>query len=218
MTRNLLILSCAVLFALTAKPGLADTQVNVVGLFTGKAVLVINNGKPRTLSVGQSSVEGVKLISADSQKAVLEIEGKRRELAMGQAVSVGGGASDQPTSVTLYANSAGHHLVDGQVNGVPLKFLVDTGATSIAMNSADARRAGIDYTKGAQVPVHTASGNVSAYRVVVNTLKLGTVVLHQVDAIVLEGSSPSVALLGMSALNRLEMKREGIALTLIKKY
>ncbi|MDP2248560.1 MAG: TIGR02281 family clan AA aspartic protease [Nitrosomonadales bacterium] len=213
-----LIISFVLLLAFTAKPVLADTQVNVVGLFTGKAVLVINNGKPKTLSVGQTSVEGVKLISAHSQLAVLEIEGKRRELAMGQGASVGGSMSNQPASVTLYANAAGHHVVDGQINGVPLKFLVDTGATSIAMNSADARKAGIDYQKGVQIPVHTASGNVSAYRVVINTLKLGTVVLHQVDGVVLEGSSPSVVLLGMSALNRLEMKREGIALTLIKKY
>lgn len=213
-----LIFSFVVLLALTANPVWADTQVNVVGLFTDKAVLVINNGKPKTLSVGQSSVEGVKLISANSQMAVLEIEGKRRELAMGQGASAGSSMNTQPTSVTLYANAAGHHLVDGQINGVPLKFLVDTGATSIAMNSADARKAGVDYKKGIQVPVQTANGNVSAYRVVINTLKLGTVVLHQVDGVVLEGSSPAVVLLGMSALNRLEMKREGIALTLIKKY
>jgi len=66
--------------------------------------------------------------------------------------------------------------------------------------------------------VHTANGNVVAYQVVINTLKLGSVTLHQLDGVVLEGSSPAVVLLGMSALSRLEMKREGIALTLIKKY
>lgn len=213
-----LVPACIAYLMLSAHPALADTQVNVVGLFTGKAVLVINNGKPRTLSIGQTSAEGVKLISADSQLAVVEIEGKRRELGMGQGVSVGGASSSSPTSVTLYANSAGHHFTEGQINGVPLRLLVDTGATSIAMNSADAAKAGIDYKKGIQVPVQTANGNVSAYRVVINTLKLGSVVLHQVEGVVFEGSSPAVVLLGMSALNRLEMKREGIALTLIKKY
>lgn len=208
----------AVVLLMLSNMAFANTQVNVVGLFTNKAVLVINNGKPRTLSVGQVSPEGVKLISANSQTAVLEIEGKRRELAMGQAVSVGGAVSSEPSSVTLYANSAGHHLADGQINGVPMKFIVDTGATSIAMNSGDAKRADIDYKKGAQILVHTANGNVVAYQVVINTLKLGSVTLHQVDGVVLEGSSPAVVLLGMSALSRLEMKREGIALTLIKKY
>ena len=208
----------AIVLLMLSNMASANTQVNVVGLFTNKAVLVINNGKPRTLSVGQVSPEGVKLISANSQTAVLEIEGKRRELAMGQAASVGGAVSSEPSSVTLYADSAGHHLADGQINGVPMKFIVDTGATSIAMNSGDAKRAGIDYKKGAQIPVHTANGNVVAYQIVINTLKLGSVTLHQVDGVVLEGSSPAVVLLGMSALSRLEMKREGIALTLIKKY
>lgn len=212
--------SCAVFigFILMCNSAFANTQVNVVGLFTNKAVLVINNGKPRTMSVGDTSPEGVKLIAADSQTALLEIEGKRRQLGMGQAASVSGGVSADPSSVTLYQNSAGHHLADGQINGVPMKFIVDTGATSIAMNSGDAKRAGLDYKKGDPITVQTANGNVIAYRVMINTLKLGAVVLHQVEGVVLEGASPAVVLLGMSALNRLEMKREGIALTLIKKY
>jgi aspartyl protease family protein len=196
----------------------ADTQVNVVGLFNNKAVLIINNGKPQTLSAGQSSSEGVKLLSADSAKALLEVEGKRKELSMGQAASVAGSADSAPGSVVLYADSAGHYLTEGQVNGATLKFLVDTGATAIAMNSGDAKFAGIDYKKGERVPVQTANGVVNAYHVVINTVKLGGVVMHQVDGMVHEGGSPSVVLLGMSALNRLDMKREGIALTLTKKY
>jgi aspartyl protease family protein len=196
----------------------ADTQVNVVGLFNNKAVLIINNGKPQTLSAGQSSAEGVKLLSADSAKAVLEVEGKRKELGMGQAASVAGSADSAPGSVVLYADSAGHYFTEGQVNGATLKFLVDTGATVIAMNSGDAKFAGIDYKKGERVPMQTANGVVNAYHVVINTIKLGGVVMHQVDGVVQEGGSPPMVLLGMSALNRLDMKREGIALTLTKKY
>ncbi len=200
-------------------PGLAlaETQVNVVGLFNGKAVLVINNGAPKTLSVGQISA-GVKLIEASSSKAVLEIEGKRRELGMGQGATVAGPASVAPASVTLYADSAGHHFTEGQINGATLKFIVDTGATSIVMNSGDAKFANIDYKKGEKVQMQTANGVVSGYLVVINSLKFGGVVMNQVDGVVMEGGSPSVVLLGMSALNRLEMKREGIALTLTRKY
>jgi aspartyl protease family protein len=196
---------------------IAETQVNIVGLYNGKAVVMINNGKPRTLSVGQTA-KGVKLIAADSRKAVLEVEGKRQELGMGQAASVSGSSTLAPGSVILYADSAGHYFTEGQINGVTLKFLVDTGASVLAMNSIDARRAGIDYRKGKRVPLHTANGVIEAYQVVVNTLKLGSVVLHQVEAVVNEGDSPPVVLLGMSALNRLDMKREGIVLTLTKKY
>lgn len=205
------------LFLGISLPVFAETQVNIVGLFNGKAVVMINNAKPRTLSVGQV-VDGVKLISADSKKAVLEIEGKRQELGMGQAASVTGSAASAPSSVVLYADSVGHYFTEGQINGVTLKFLVDTGASVIAMNSSDARSAGIDYKKGQRVPLHTANGVIQGYRVVVNTLKLGSVVLNQVDAVVNEGDSPPVVLLGMSALNRMDMKRDGIALTLTKKY
>jgi aspartyl protease family protein len=95
---------------------------------------------------------------------------------------------------------------------------VDTGASSIAMNSGDAKYANIDYKNGQKIQTQTANGIVTGYRVVINTLKVGSVVLNQVDGLVLEGGSPSVVLLGMSALNRLEMKREGIALTLTRKY
>jgi aspartyl protease family protein len=196
----------------------ADTQVNVVGLFSDKAVVIINNGKPQTLSVGQSSPEGVKLLAADSGKATFEVEGKRKELGMGQAASVAGSAATAPGSVTLYSNPAGHYLTEGQINGATLKFLVDTGASTIALNGGDAKYAGIDYKKGERIAMSTANGQVIGYRVVVNTLKMGSLILNQVDAVVLEGGSPPVVLLGMSALNRLDMKREGIALTLTKKY
>lgn len=212
MPKRLLCLLC--LLPLSAS---AETQVNVVGLFKGKAVIVVNQGRPQTLSVGQVSAEGVKLIAADSSKALLEIEGRRKQLAMGQAASM---ASDSPApaSVTLYADTAGHHFTEGQINGVSLRFLVDTGATVIAMNSGDARYAGINYRKGQPVQTQTASGVANGYRVVLNTVKIGSLVLYQVDAVVLEGGSPSVVVLGMSALNRLQMEREGIALTLTKKY
>lgn len=209
--------SLLLLWLLSPLSVLAETQINIVGLFNGKAVVMINNGKPKTLSVGQVS-EGVKLIAADSKKAVLEVEGKRQELGMGQAASVTGSKASAPGSVVLYSDSSGHYFADGQINGVTLKFLVDTGASVIAMNSSDARQAGIDYKKGKRIPLHTANGVIHGYQVVVNTLKLGGVVLHQVDAVVNEGDSPPVVLLGMSALNRLDMKREGITLTLTKKY
>ncbi|MDI1362736.1 TIGR02281 family clan AA aspartic protease [Methylotenera sp.] len=196
---------------------MADTQVNIVGLFSNKAVLMINGGKPKTLSVGQTS-DGVKLISADSQAATLQIEGSTKRLGMGQAASVAGKSSGGSASAVLYADSQGHFVSDCQINGASLKFILDTGATTVAMNSGDAKFANIDYKRGEPVQVSTANGVVTAYRVTIATLKIGRITLSQVDASVLEGGSPSVVLLGMSALNRLDMKREDIALTLTKKY
>jgi aspartyl protease family protein len=195
----------------------ANTQVNIVGLFNDKAVLIINNGKPKTLSVGQSS-EGVKLIAANSQTATLLIEGKTKQLGMGQAATVSGSAASGVPTATLYANTAGHYVSECQINGATLKFVLDTGATTVALNSGDAKYANIDYKRGEPVRVDTANGIVTAYRVTIATLKIGNITLNQVEASVLEGGSPSVVLLGMSALNRLEMKKQDIALTLTKKY
>ena len=197
---------------------IADTQVNVVGLFNGKALVTINGSTPQTLSVGQTK-NGVKLIAADSQQATLLIEGKTKVLGMGQGVSTGGsGDSTQSQPVNLYADSAGHFFGNATINGTSLRYVVDTGATTVALNSADAKRANIDYLRGEKALASTASGKVVAYRVSLNTLKIGSITLNNVDAAVIEGGFPEVVLLGMSALNRLEMKRDSTTMTLTKKY
>ncbi len=211
MTR-LLLLVC-LLPALAA----AATQVSVVGLFSGKAVLIINGGKPRTLAVGETSPEGIRLIAADSSRAVVEIEGRRQELGMGQGASVAGSGPAAQTA-TLYANHAGHFFGPGSINGGAVTFLLDTGASSVVLNSHDARRLGIDHLRGQMLPAQTAAGVVRAWRVSLNTVKIGGITLHGVEGMVLEGDAPPVVLLGMSVLNRLDMQRDGLVMTLTRKY
>jgi aspartyl protease family protein len=206
------------LMSLSAAPALADTRVNVVGLFSNKVIVTINGGAPQTIAAGQTK-DGVKLISANSESATFVVEGKKQTLKMGQAASVAGGGGPQNNDpVRLYADAAGHFTGNLTINGASLKYLVDTGATTIAMNSGDAKYAKIDYEKGEKVSVSTANGIVMAYLVKLNTLKIGTITLNDVEAIVNEGGSPSVVLLGMSALNRLDMKRDNSIMTLTKKY
>jgi aspartyl protease family protein len=208
----------ALILSMFVLQALADTRVNVVGLFSDKAVVIINGGAPRTLSAGQT-VDGVKLVSADSGSATFMVEGKRQVLKMGQAASIAasaGPANNDP--VSLYADSAGHFLGNLSINGIALKYLVDTGATTVALNSGDAKFAKIDYEKGEKGLSSTANGLVSVYRVTLNTLKIGTITLNNVEASVIEGGSPPVVLLGMSALNRLDMKRDNSIMTLTKKY
>lgn len=207
----------SIVLALLSASAVADTQINVVGLFSNKAVVMIDGGKPKTLSVGQTSA-GVKLIAADSKSATFLVEGKTKQLEMGQAASIGGTEANSSPSVTLYADAQGHFFSEVYINGAPLKFLVDTGATTVALNSGDAKFAKIDYKRGEPIKVGTANGVVTAYRVTIANLKIGGITLSQVEGSVLEGGSPSVVLLGMSALNRLDMKRQDIALTLTKKY
>lgn len=207
-----------VLLGLLAAPALAETRLNVVGLFSNKALVTINGGAPRSLSAGQT-IDGVKLISADSNAATFIVEGKRQTLKMGQAASVAGAGGPQNNDpVSLYADSAGHFTGNLTINGASLKYLVDTGATTIAMNSGDAKFAKIDYEKGEKAFSSTANGVVPVYLVKLNTVKIGTITLNNVEAAVIEGGSPSVVLLGMSALNRLDMKRDNSIMTLTKKY
>lgn len=214
----MLVRFCLAMFLMLPLAAAAQTQVNVVGLFSGKAVLIINGGQPRTLAAGQTSPEGVKLIESDSTRAVLEIEGKRRTLAMGQGAAVAGGASSSSQTAILYANQAGHFFAEGRINGRPATLLVDTGASHVAMSSELARKIGLDYQSGEAGVAQTAGGAVRAYRVILNNVKIGNITLYQVEGSVIEGVSPPFVLLGMSALNRIDMKRDGIALTLTKKY
>lgn len=203
----------AVLFCLLPAAASA-TEVNVIGLFPGKAVVVIDGGTPRVLTAGKA-VEGVTLLSTDHETATLLIDGQKKTLKIGEHHGVASAAS--PQSATLTADPRGHFVVDGQINGGPVRFLVDTGATTVSLSSADAKRLGIDYRKGQPGLMGTANGATVAYRVKLDTVRVGDIVVNNVEAAVLEGEIP-FALLGMSFLNRMEMKRVGETMVLIKRF
>lgn len=191
------------------------TDVGVVGLFPGKAVLVINGGTPKTYSVGTSVSDSIKLIAVNPSTATLEISGKRQTIAIGEHVNRT--TPSGPASVTLKADGRGHYMVQGQINGGSVRMLLDTGATMIALSAADAVRLGIDYRKGQPGMVNTANGAAPVYRVTLNTVKVGDIELNQVEALVQETGLP-FALLGMSFLNRTEMQRQGEQMTLTKRF
>lgn len=195
----------------------AATDINVIGLFPGKAVVVINGNKPRILSTGEISPEGVKLISADSDSADFEIDGKRQVLGLGNRISSNFAPADN-SSVTLTADSSGHFITEGSINGATVKFIIDTGATMISLNSSEARRIGLNYLKGQRGVVSTANGPVPVYKVTLDNVKIGDISLNNVDALVQEGEHLPMALMGMSFLNRVDMKREGSEMTLTKRY
>jgi len=191
------------------------TSVAVVGLFKDKAIVSVDGGKPRTLSVGQT-MGGVKLLAADSDSASFDVDGKRRTLSMGQSFAGGAATGERPT-VSLTADARGHFAAAGSINGYPMSFMVDTGATTIAINAAEARRIGLDYKSEQAVGVSTAAGVVPAWRVKFNTVKVGGIMLNQVEGMVVE-TGLSVPLLGMSFLNRMEMRRDGQTMTLTQRY
>jgi aspartyl protease family protein len=201
--------------ALPASAALA-TDVVVSGLFTNKALVQIDGGALRTLAVGQTTPEGVRLVSVDRESAVLEIDGRRTTLGIGQAKIA---RSEPPAqSAVVIADTSGHFTADGRVNGHSMRFMVDTGATVTAIPAADARRLGIDVAKGQLVLLRTANGTARGRQVKLDVVSVGGVTLYGVDAVVMEGDGLAMPLLGMSFLNRMDMKREGSVLTLTKRY
>lgn len=198
--------------------GAHATQIEVVGLFKDKAVVVID-GKRRVLTLAETSPEGVKLLAVQSDYAVLEDAGKRKIYRLDPSAPVSTTFNSVPvTEERIARDRMGMYHSQGSINGSALKFLIDTGATLIALNGSQARRLGIDFKKqGKPIPISTASGNTVGYLVTLDRVKVGGIELHNVEASVLDGSEPAEALLGMSFLGRLEMSNEGGVLRLRKK-
>jgi aspartyl protease family protein len=203
--------------ALTCAPADAVEKLSVKGLFKDTAILVID-GKQRLLRVGQTSPEGVKLLFANSREAVIEIDGVRSTHRLGTQISSEFAAPKSPT-VKIWPTAANMYPVVGSINGYPMKFIVDTGATFVSMNSPEARRLGIDYAvEGKPSFSQTASGIAKIYLLNLKRVKVGDIVLKNVAGAVHEGDFPTVTLLGMSFLGRLDIHRQGGVLELRKKY
>jgi aspartyl protease family protein len=191
-------------------------NVGLAGLFPGKVLLTIDGGAPRIVAVGARTSEGVRVLGVEGDTATLEIDGRKRVLRVGQNVAEQAPGQDSAKAV-LTADAQGHFLTTGTVNGTPVRFMVDTGATLIAIGAGDAQRIGIDPGKGTRGVSDTANGQVVVSRVRLDTVRIGDVVLNGVDAVVFPHEQ-SPALLGMSFLNRTEMQRSAGTMTLIKRY
>jgi len=194
----------------------AAADIALIGLIGDKAaVLAIDGGEPKTVKVGQTW-RGVTVVSVERPQATIEVDGKRRVLAIGQHHRAAAAPAERQ-SVTLAADPRGHFFSEGSVNGNPVRFLVDTGASSVALPAAEAIRLGIDYRRGQRAFSSTAAGVVPIYVVRLDTVKLGAIELNGVEAVVIERGL-DVALLGMSFLNRVEMKRDGQVMTLRRRF
>jgi aspartyl protease family protein len=195
----------------------AAQTVSMSGSLGDKALLIID-GSPRTVATG-NTVQGVKLITVTGNDAVVEVNGKRVTLPLGGAqVNIGGSTNDGGgTQIVLTAGSGGHFFTDGSINGKAVRFVVDTGATFVSMGSTDAERLGIDYRKGQRGTSSTANGPMAVYRVSLASLRIGDVILYNVDALVGQASMDYI-LLGNSFLSRFQMKRENDVMTLSKRY
>ena len=205
----------SIVFGIAVSTSAGAVDVNVVGLFPSKAVVQVDGGTLQTLSIGQKTPQGVVLVSVEPDGATFEVDGRRVSLGLSHArMKPGAGAA----SVKVAADERGHFTALGQVNGIAVRFAVDTGATFIAFHANEARRLGLDYRKGRRVLMDTAAGVAPAYLIKLDTVRVGDITVNSVDAVVMDSDGPSVALLGMSFLNRMDIRREGEIMTLTQRY
>lgn len=195
----------------------AGPEVSVIALFKDRAVLKID-GVRVVLNVGEKTEQGLRLVRANSEQAVIEVNGVSETLTVGTEISAS--FAPPPTrEVQVFRNSNGMYLVTGSINGHISEFLIDTGASQMALNAAHAKRLGLNFRyEGDPTQVQTASGLVNAYLVKLKSVRVGDIEVKDVRAFVIDGAYPATVLLGMSFLERVDLQRTGEVLLIRKKY
>lgn len=202
-----------------ALPAFAQSpSLALSGVSGNRALIVIDGAPPKFLGTGQAHA-GVKLLSVSGDSATVEVNGQRQTLQVGGApVSVGKGrAGGGGQRVVLTADARGHFVPEGQINGKSVKFLVDTGATAVALGAAEANRINLKFEHGQRIQMNTANGVSNGYLIRLESVRVGDVVAYDVDAVVSPQAMPYV-LLGNSFLNRFQMQKNNDQLTLEKRF
>ncbi|WP_119353631.1 retropepsin-like aspartic protease family protein [Azohydromonas sediminis] len=210
--------ACLAAAALALVAGAAAAQsVSMSGSIGERAALLVIDGQPRTVAVG-STVQGVKLLALQGSEAEVEVGGRRQRLRIGGApVSVGdAGSPGAASTIVLTAGPGGHFVTLGAINGRPVQFMVDTGATTVSLGRDEAERLGVPWREGRPVVTRTANGDVQSHAVTLRSVRVGDVEVGQVAATVLPVSMP-VVLLGNSFLTRFQMTRENDVLRLERR-
>ena len=209
------VLVCALLFLSITLPH-AEASVRVVALFPDKALVMIN-GQRKLLKVGGKTIAGVKLIKANSKKAIIESNGIRKTYKLTR--DMGGGISTPDArEARITRNNLGQYITQGSINSRTVDMLLDTGANVMAINANEARRLGIDYKDGNPVRVSTASDTVKGFQVTLASVSVGGIRIPNVEATVLEGAYPEIILLGMSYLRHVKFSEDNGVMLLQSRY
>ena len=207
------VLACVFLFSFSLRANAFEIQV--YALFKDMAIIKVD-GVQHKLKTGETTPEGVKLISADSERAILQVKGKTESYPLGENFSIS--FAEKPKMEARIWSAGGMYLTNGFINDQVVKFVVDTGASWIAMNKQQADELGIQYLLiGDKAVASTANGHTNVHTVLLKKVRVGDIELHNVEAAVLENSNPKYILLGNSFLDRVDMEREGQMMLLKEK-
>ena len=202
------------LLAVTGLPAAYAQSVALAGILGGKALLVVDGSAPRSVAPGGSHM-GVRVVSVGRDGVVLEVAGAQRAIQLGESpVSIGGSAAGQ--RIVLKADARGNFINSGFINGRVMQYMVDTGATTVAIGRPDAQRMGLKFEQGQPVMMNTANGTAQGWRMRLESVRVGDVELRSVDAIVTAEAMPYV-LLGNSFLREFHMNRSGDEMVLQRR-
>ena len=199
--------SCALM--LLAASSAWAAKIYVMSVRPGEVQVIIDNRTVRVLRPGDVTPEGVKLREISGGTAVFDVGGRAIALGIGQSTLA---------ETLLYADQRGHFVTQAFFNGVPLTAVIDTGASFVGLSAEQAQRLGIDFRGGQRVIEQTANGPIASYMVILASVQVGDVVLANVPATVQEGGQLPFALIGMSFLKQVEMRRSGNTLTLSRPH
>lgn len=194
----------------------AVAPVEAVALFKDRAVVRTSAGQ-EMIRVGQTSTHGVKLLEANTATARVRYLDREYTLSLSARVA---SSFAKPTHESVHINQdeLGQYRMRGSINGHYVTFLVDTGASVVAMSERHATSMGLDFRAGQMGSVQTAQGNAKAYFLSLDAVTIGGITLHNVEATVIEGTHPIDVLLGMSFLKQLRRSDDGGVLTLTAKF
>ncbi len=202
---------------LAAAGAAAAQQVALAGRMGDRALLVVD-GKPQTVAVGATLAApggGVRLVRWAGDVAEVQINGQVHSLRVGGTPAQLGAATQRPAAreIVLTAGPGGHFTTLGAINGKPARFMVDTGATLVAMGRDEAQRLGVDLSQARVGVSQTANGPVQVQVVSLNVVRVGEVEVNNVGAVVMPQPLPYL-LLGNSFLSRFQMQRHNDELRL----
>jgi len=197
----------AAVLAMLATPTASATSLYVVSVGVRDIQVILEGRNVRVLRLGEVTPEGVKLTGIDNGAALLELNGRAITLRPGQSIG---------SRTVLLADSQGHFVTNAVINGVPVRALVDTGATYVSLSLADALRTGIEYLQGKRTVSQTANGPIRAYVVNLTHVQVGDIAFANVPGLVVEdGPGQQIpALIGMSFLRNVEMRQTGNTMVL----
>ncbi len=183
-------------------------KIKYRGMLSGKALIKVD-GRLIKLTSGQTSKNGVKLLSANLEAIVVLVEGKRYRY---KKYSSQGTILAEEVTLIRNPGSSGY-WAKGRINGKDVTFLIDTGASHVVMNKDQARAFKIK-RGNKKIQVSTATKIETAYQVTLDTVSVGDFELQNIPAIITKHKYPPYPLLGMSFLRHVEINQKKEQMTL----